>query len=117
MNELLSNPTVQTALIAAIVVGLNALVAWFKKTFPTLAASVDSNWCYIQPLVEQAMAKAQYAFSKSTFSFAGITEIIDQSVIEFKDSYRKLEGKDATAKEIEAARAEITAAVARVTGG
>jgi len=117
MNELLSNQAVQTALIAAIVIGLNALTAWLKQKFPTQAAQVEANWCYLQPVVDTAMAYAQNAVNTSTGNATLYSSIIGQALTQFADSYRKLEGKDATAAELNAARNEIAAAVARVTGG
>lgn len=117
MNELLANPAVQTALVAVIVVGLNSLVAWLKQKFPTQAARVEANWCYLQPVVDYAMACATGAKANSTGNATLYSNIIAKAVTEFADSYRRLEGKDATDKEIAAARIEIAAAVSRVTGG
>lgn len=117
MNELLSNPAVQAALVLAIVTGLNALVAWLKQKFPTQAASVEANWCYLQPIVAAAMQKAKAAVDKSSFGSSVATGIVSQALVDFVDSYRKFEGKDATAAEINAARAELTSAVERATGG
>ena len=116
MKELLANEAVQTALVVVIVTGLNALVNWLKQKFPTQKALVEANWCYLQPAVEGAIAAARAA--KVQPEWAGtISGIVMRSMTEFADSYRKLEGKDATDAEIKAARAEITSAVERVTGG
>lgn len=117
MNELLSNPAVQTALVVAIVAGLNAFVAWLKQKFPTQAASIEANWCYLQPIVEYAMQAAKMSLSRGVGNGTPADDIISKAVAEFSASYRKMEGKDATVKEIAAARAEITSAVSRVTGG
>lgn len=117
MNELLSNEAVQTALIVVIVTALNALVAWLKIKFPTQSASVEANWCYLQPAVEGAIAAAQTAVSNSAFGGGVAAGIVTKALTEFADSYRKLEGKEASASEIKAARVEITAAVSRAAGG
>lgn len=117
MNELLSNPAVQTALVAVIVIGLNALVAWLKKKFPSAAASVEANWCYLQPVVEIAIARAQAFISNQTGTTSMYSAVIAQALTQFADSYRKLEGKDPTSKELAAAQAEIASAVSRVTTG
>lgn len=117
MNELLSNPAVQTALVLAIVTGLNALVAWLKQKFPTQSARVESNWCYLQPVVEYAMACAKNAAATSGGTAVVLDGIVSRSLAEFSASYRKLEGKDVPAADLVAARNEITAAVLRVTGG
>ena len=117
MNELLANPAVQAALVTAIVVGLNAIVAWLKQKFPTQNALVEANWTYLQPVVVAAMSAAREAIIKSSYVPAVGSVIIAKALSEFCDMYRKLEGKDATMAEINAAQTEITAAVARVTGG
>ncbi len=114
MNELLSNPAVQTALITVIVIGLQALATWLKQKFPTQAASVEANWCYLQPAVEYALIRVQAASVSGAVPYAAI---IAQAVTQFADSYRKLEGKDASTAELNAARTEITAAVSRATTG
>jgi hypothetical protein len=117
MNELLSNPAVQTALIAVIVIGLQALVTWLKQKFPTQAASVEANWCYLQPVVEVAMNRAREIVSNQTGTTSMYSAVIAQAVTQFADSYRKLEGKGPTSKELDAAQAEIATAVSRVTTG
>lgn len=117
MNELLANPAVQAALVMAIVVALQCLTAWIKQKFPTQAKLVEDNWCYLQPVVDYAMACATGAKANSTGNATLYSNIVSKAVAEFTASYRKLEGKEATGKEIAAARNEIAAAVARVTGG
>ena len=117
MNELLQNEAVQTALVVVIVTALNALVAWLKMKFPSQSARVEANWCYIQPAVESAMAAAKDAVAKSSFGGNAAAGIVSKALTEFADAYRKLEGKDASAAEIKAARVEIASAVDRVTGG
>jgi len=117
MNELLANPVIQTAVVLLLVKVITALVDWLKAKFPTQAASVESNWCYLQPVVEAAMKTAQAAMGKSSFSGKAVGDIIAKSLAEFADQYRKLEAKEASDAELAAARNEITAAVERVTGG
>jgi len=117
MNELLSNPAVQAALVVVIVTVLNGLVAWLKQKFPTQAASIDANWSYIHPIVDTAMAKAQSAVEKRTGGASVMLQIAAQGVADFCDSYNRFEGKPPTTAEIKAARTEIENALARVTGG
>lgn len=112
MNELLSNPTVQAALGMLIIVALQSLTAWLKLKFPTETKLVDSNWCYIQPILDAAINQAAQKNPNNP-----VQSILLRSVTDFVDSYRKLEGKEPTTAEINAARNEIAAAVARVTGG
>lgn len=114
MNELLNNPTVQAALVVAVAAALKALAVWIQKRFPNQAALVESNWCYLQPIVEIAMQQAQTNLKV----YSGPTSlIVARSVTQFADSYRKLEGKEASAAEVAAAKNEIANAVARATGG
>lgn len=119
MNELLSNPAVQAALVFAIVTALNALVAWLKQKFPTQAALVESNWCYLQPVVEAAIAKAKvcHADAGNGVTNSAVSAIVTKALADFAESYRTLEGKAASAKEISAARAEIAGAVAKTLEG
>ena len=116
MNELLSNPAVQLAAVALIVTALNALVAWIKIKFPTQAALVESNWCYLQPAVEAAIAAGKKASSNGTLTGGVAATIVLSALSDFGASYKKLEGKAATDAEMDAARTEITTALARETG-
>ena len=115
MQELLNNPAVQAALVFAIVTALNALVAWLKQKFPTQAALVESNWCYLQPVVSAAIAKAKV--SAAGMNDTAVSAIITKALADFAESYRTLEGKAASAKELAAARAEIAGAVAKTLEG
>ena len=117
MKELLANEAVQTALVVVIVTALNALVNWLKRKFPTQAASVESNWCYLQPVVEAAMNEARAAMGKSAFGHSAATGIVSKALVDFVDAYRKFEGKYPAVAELDAARAEIADAVERETGG
>lgn len=115
MKELLANPAVQTALVLAIVTALNAAVAWLKQKFPTSSARVEANWCYLQPVVEAAVAAAKAELAKSEVVPATISNIISKAVDDFAASYKLFEGKDASSAELAAARNEIAATVSRAT--
>lgn len=116
MNELLANPAVQVAAVALIVTGLNALVAWLKMKFPTQTALVEANWCYLQPAVEAAIAAGKKASSNGTLTGGVAATIVLSALSDFGAAYKKLEGKAATDAEMDAARSEITTALARETG-
>lgn len=117
MNELLSHPYVQTALVLVIVTGLNALVAWLKQKFPTQVALVESNWCYLQPLVLAAIVQAKAAGSRANLDGGVGGKILLATLAQFEETYLKLEGKRPTSAELNAARNEITAAINRAVGG
>ena len=115
MNQLLQNEAVQTALITLIVIGLNALVAWLKAK--TKGSLVESNWCYLQPIVAEFIKAAQEAAGKAETGSAAYGQIIAESLAEFANQYNLFEGKAPTKAEIKAARAELAAALQRVLGG
>ena len=115
MEELLNNPLIQAAIVTVIVTAMNAVVALIKQKFPTQAALVESNWCYLQPVVTRAIAaaKARLAGTDDT----ALSAIVAKALTEFIDSYKTLEGKDASAAVISAARIEIASAVAKAVEG
>ena len=115
MQDILNNAAIQTAVVLVIVTALNALVAFINQKFPTQSALVEKNWCYIQPAVETAIAKAQEA-TRNRESTAVLSAIISESVTMFADKYELLEGKKASLAEINAARSEIAKAVDSVKG-
>ena len=114
MQELLNNPAIQAAVVLVIVTALNALVSVIKQKFPTQAALVEKNWCYLQPVVGAAIDKVSAAIKTNGVAPAFASAIIAESLTKFVDQYRLFEGKDASTAEITAARAEITAAVNKV---
>ena len=115
MNELLQNPLIQAALVTVIVTALNALVVFLKQKFPTQTALVESNWCYLQPVVTAAIAAAKSQAAGITGAAVG--NIIAKALDDFSQAYKTLEGKEASGKEISAARTEIAAAVAKALEG
>jgi len=115
MNQLLQNEAVQTALITIIVIGLNALVVWLKAK--TKGSLVESNWCYLQPIVAAFIKAAQEAIGKPETGLSTYSQIIAKSLADFADQYNLFEGKAPTEAEIAAARAELVAALQRVIGG
>lgn len=114
--KLLENPIIQTAIITAVVIGSKAFVGWIQTRWPTQAALVEANWCYLQPIVDAAMAESNWLATSTKAPATAFGNVVTKGVAEFAASYRKLEGKEATDKELVAARNEITSAVARVTG-
>ena len=126
MNELLTNEKVIAALVALLVCLFNRLHEAIKKKYPTAAESVESNWCYIGPVVEVVMGKAkEWAENKGVVSVPDsfgnknttLWNIVYDGVEAFKKQYVKLEGHEPSSFEAEAARDEIRAAVERASGG
>ena len=114
MEELLKDPSVQTAVVVLIVTAINVLIAYIKQKWPNQAALVEKNWCYIQPAIEAAILKAREA-TRNRGAEAFLSAIISEATVMFADKYELLEGKPASDSEIIAARAEITKAVNNVT--
>ena len=118
MQELLSNTAVQAAIAGVIVVLLNTFVAYIKTKFPTQAALVEKNWCYLQPAVEAAIAKAEALVKENgkLTAVSSVSSIVANGVLQFMDQYAKLEGTAASTAEVAAARAEIVEAVNKIVG-
>lgn len=114
MQELFNNPAIQTAVVTLVVMLLNAAIMLLKQKFPTQAALVEKNWCYLQPVIGAAIDKAAQAVKSNNVAPSYVTAIIAESLAKFADQYRLYEGKDAGVDEITAARAEIAAAVKKV---
>ena len=115
MTDILNNEAVQAALITIIVIGLNALAAWVKSK--TKGSLVESNWCYLQPIVAEFIKAAQDAIGKPETGASAYGNLIAKSLAEFADQYNLFEGKAPTEAEIAAARAELVAALQRILGG
>lgn len=115
MNELLQNDAVQAALIAFIVVGLKALVEFIKSK--TSGSLVESNWCYLQPIVAAFINAAKDAVGKPETGAFAYGNLIAKALVEFQEQYELFEGKSPTESEISAARKELAAALERVIGG
>lgn len=115
MEELLNNPLIQAAIVTVIVTAMNAVAALIKQKFPTQAALVESNWCYLQPVVTAAIAAAKAQAAGITGTAVG--NIIAKALDDFSQAYKALEGKEASGKELSAARTEIAAAVAKALEG
>lgn len=117
MNELLSNPAVQAALVLAIVTGLQLIVAWLKQKFPTQTALVEANWCYLQPIVAGFINGVKDVVNNPA---SGVTEyggLITKSLTEFQAQYKLFEGKQPSKSEMDAAKAELLAALKRLIEG
>lgn len=97
---------------------LQAATTFIKRRFPSNAALVESNWCYIQPLVDTAIYRAQSAAAGTTSIADNVAlKILADAVREFKSTYAKFEGKPASVKEIDAVHAEIADVIQRTIRG
>ena len=115
MNELLNNVQIQTALIALIVLALNALGQWLKSK--TRGSLLEYVWCYAQPVIATFIAAAREVMQDGGEGSAAIRSIMDKSLAEFADNFELFEGRPPTEAEIAAVRAELVAALQRILGG
>ena len=116
MNQLLSNEAVQSALIALIVVGLNALAQWVRSKV-SYTKIVDDYWCYIQPLAEAVRGEIVKLLQDGTLSTTVMGAIVQRALAQFADSFRLNEGKQPTATQIAAVETELVDVAERAIGG
>lgn len=116
MNELLSNVNVQAAIVALIVVALNAVAAWVKSKVSNTAI-VNEWWCYVQPVAAAVREEALKELAASKLSSSVWGQLIQKGVAAFADQYRVNEGKDPTQKQLSAVASELDSVLVRVTGG
>ncbi len=111
--SILENEQVQAALIALIVVGLNALAQWVRSKV-SYTKIIDDYWCYIQPVAEAVRGEVLDALKASTLSTSVLGAILQRALAQFADSFRLNEGKQPTATQIAAVKNEliVVAAVA-----
>ena len=113
MNQLLQNEQVQAALIALIVVALNALAQWVRAQV-SFKKIVDEYWCYVQPVAEAVRAEAVKALAESKADTPTLKAILMRGVVQFADSFRLNERKEPTATQIAAVETELAQVIEAV---
>jgi len=116
MNQLLQNEQVQAALIALIVVGLNALAQWVRGKI-SMTKIVDDYWCYIQPVAGVVRTEVLDALKASTLSTSVLGAIVQRGLVQFTESFRLNEGREPTATQIAAVGIELEDVAERAIGG
>ena len=116
MNELLNNEQVQAALIALIVVALNALAQWVRSKV-SYTKIVDDYWCYIQPVAEAVRAEAVKALEASQADTPTLKAILTKGLAQWADSFRLNERKEPTATQIAAVAGELESVIERAING
>ena len=114
MNELLNNEAVQTAVIALIVLALNAMAQWLKSK--TRGSLLEYVWCYAQPVIATFIAAAREVMQEGGERSAAIRRIMDKSLVEFADNFELFEGRPPTEAEIAAVRNELVTQLKRIIG-
>ena len=116
MMDILQNEQVQAALIAVIVIALNALAQWVRSKV-SMTRIVDDYWCYIQPVAEIVRNEVADALNASTLSTSVVAQIVQRGVVQFADSFRLNEGKDPTGTQIAAVNFELEDVANRAVAG
>jgi len=116
MMDILQNEQVQAALIALIVVGLNALAQWVRSKV-SMTRIVDDYWCYIQPVAEAVRVEVVKSLQGGALSTTVMGAIVQRGVVQFADSFRLNEGKDPTDTQIAAVNFELEDVAKRAVAG
>ena len=116
MMDILNNEQVQAALIALIVVALNALAQWVRSKV-SYTKIVDDYWCYVQPVAEAVRGEIVKSLEGGTLSTTVMGAIVQRALAQFADSFRLNEGKQPTATQIAAVENELVDVAKRAIGG
>lgn len=114
--NILENEQVQAAMIALIVIALNALAQWVRSLV-SYKKIVDEYWCYAQPVVDVLRAKVVESLQSGTLSSTALGAIVQQAVVQWVDSFRLNEAKEPTATQIAAFKAEFAEVAERAAVG
>ena len=114
--DILQNEQVQAALIALIVIGLNALAQWVRAQV-SHSKIVDDYWCYIQPVAEAVRSEVVKSLQGGTLSTTVMGAIVQKALVQFADSFRLNEGKEPTKTQIAAIESELVDVAERAIGG
>lgn len=106
MDELLSNPQVSAALIALIVVLLNAFAQWAKSKF-SHTSLVNEYWPYIQPLAEAAIVQKAAELQAGTWGTGAAQRILAESLAGFSKTFKTYERSVPNATLLAAVAAEL----------
>jgi hypothetical protein len=113
---ILNNEQVQTALIALIVVALNALAQWVRSKV-SHTKIVDDYWCYVQPVAEAVRVEAVKALAESQADTPTLKAILTRGLAKWADSFRLNERKEPTATQIAAVETELAQVIEAVLNG
>jgi len=114
--NILENEQVQAALIALIVVGLNALAQWLRSKV-SYTKIIDDYWCYIQPVAEAVRAEAVKALEASQADTPALKAILTRGLAQWADSFRLNERREPTATQIAAVETELAQVIDAVLNG
>ena len=113
---ILQNEQVQAALIALIVVALNALAQWVRSKV-SYTKIVDDYWCYLQPVVEAVRQEAAGVLKNSNAETSVLQAILSKGLSAWADSYRTNERKEPTATQLAAIESELVKVIETARDG
>ena len=113
--SILQNEQVQAALIALIVVGLNALAQWVRSKV-SYTKIIDDYWCYIQPVAEAVRGEVK-SLGDATLSTSVVGQIVQRGLVQFIETYKANEGKEPTMTQLAAVSAELEDSAERAMAG
>ena len=116
MTDILNNEAVQTALIALIVVALNALAQWVRSKV-SYTKIVDDYWCYVQPVAEAVRGEVLKSLGDATLSTSVVGKIVQRGLVQFIETYKANEGKEPTMTQLAAVSAELEDSAERAMAG
>ena len=116
MTDILNNEAVQTALIALIVVALNALAQWVRSKV-SYTKIVDDYWCYLQPIVEAVRQEVAEVLKNNNAETSVLRAILSKGLAAWVDSYRANERKYPTATQLAAIESELVKVIETARDG
>ena len=119
MKELVFRVLTNDIVIMAIVVMIGGLLKdlreWLKSKTPK--EFIDKYWCYVEPVCDVVMDEVYKEAIGKTDASSVVEQILARGVVNFHDRFLKHEGVEPTAKQIDAVREELNAAIGRVFEG
>ena len=110
---ILQNEQVQAAMIALIVVGLNALAQWVRSKV-SYTKIIDDYWCYLQPIAEVVRQETAGVLKNNNAETSVFRAILSKGLTAWVDSYRANERKDPTATQLAAIESELVKVIETV---
>ena len=114
--SILENEQVQAALIALIVVGLNALAQWVRSKV-SFTKIVDEYWCYTQPIVEAVRQEVAEVLKNNNAETSVLRDILVKGLAAWAGNYRTNERKEPTATQLAAIASELEEVIETAMNG
>ena len=114
--SILENEQVQAALIALIVVALNALAQWVRSKV-SYTKIVDDYWCYVQPVAEAVRNEVLDGLRDAKLSTSILGQIVQRGLVQFVEAYKLNEGKEPTDTQVAAVNFELEDVAERAMAG